>query len=49
MKITDSNGNVLIEHTHGWNDSYTGRVVVSFLSRDLDCTISNIVITSKNA
>lgn len=49
MLITDKDGNVLIEHAHGWNDGYAGRVVVSFLSRDLDCTISNISITSQVA
>ena len=49
MLITDKDGNVLIEHAHGWNDGYSGRVVVSFLSRDLDCTISNLTITSLEA
>ena len=45
MIITDKNGNVLIDAQHGWQDGYTGRAVVSFLCRDLDCTISNIQIT----
>lgn len=49
MLITDSNGNVLIEDAHGWRDGYSGRVVVSLLSRDLDCTITNVVISSNNA
>lgn len=49
LKITDKDGNVLLEDAHGWHDGYTGRAVVSFLSRDLDCTISNIVISSVNA
>lgn len=49
MLITDKDGNVLIEHAHGWHDGYSGRVVVSFLSRDLDCKISNISITSQVA
>lgn len=48
LKITDKDGNVLLEHTHNWHDGYTGRVVVNFLSRDLDCTISNIVLSSIN-
>ena len=45
MIITDKNGNVLIDAQHGWQDGYTGRAVVSFLCRDVDCTISNIQIT----
>lgn len=49
LKITDKDGNVLLEYAHGWHDGYTGRAVVSFLSRDLDCTISNIVISSVQA
>ncbi len=49
LKITDKDGKVLLEDAHGWHDGYTGRAVVSFLSRDLDCTISNIVISSANA
>lgn len=46
LKITDADGNVLLEHTHGWHDGYSGRVVVNFLSRDFDCTISNIVLST---
>lgn len=49
LTITDSEGNVLLEHTHGWRDGYTGRASVSFLSRDLDCTITNIAIRSADA
>ena len=45
MIITDKDGNVLIDHQHGWADTYSGRAVVSFLCRDVDCTISNIQIT----
>ena len=44
MVITDKDGNVLIDHQHGWQDGYSGRAVVSFLCRDVDCTISNIEI-----
>ncbi len=45
MVITDADGNVLLEHTWGWaNDGYQGRVKISFLCRDLDCTISNLTI-----
>ncbi len=44
MVITDKDGNTLIDHQHGWADGYTGRVAVRFLSRDLDCTITNITI-----
>ena len=44
LKITDKDGNVLLEYAHGWNDGYTGRVLVSFLCRDLDCKITNLVI-----
>lgn len=44
MLITDKDGNVLIDHQHGWADGYSGRAVVSFLCRDVDCTISNIEI-----
>ncbi len=44
MVITDKDGNVLIDHQHGWSDGYSGRAVVSFLCRDVDCTISNIEI-----
>ncbi len=46
LKITDKNGNVLLEDAHGWYDGYKGRAVVNFLCRDMDCTISNIVITN---
>lgn len=45
LKVQDADGNVLFEGTWGWNtDGYTGRAVVSFMSRDMDCTVSNIVI-----
>lgn len=44
MIITDMDGNVLLDHQHGWADGYKGRVVVRFLCRDLDCTISNLTI-----
>ena len=44
MIITDMEGNVLLDHQHGWADGYKGRVVVRFLCRDLDCTISNLTI-----
>ena len=44
MIISDKDGNVLIDHQHGWQDGYRGRVVLSFLCRDVDCTISNIEI-----
>lgn len=44
MIITDMEGNVLIDHQHGWADGYKGRVVVRFLCRDVDCTISNLTI-----
>ncbi len=45
MVITDAEGNVLLEHTWGWaNDGYQGRAKISFLCRDVDCTISNLTI-----
>lgn len=45
LVVADSEGNVLFDGTWGWsNDGYAGRASVSFLCRDLDCTISNIVI-----
>lgn len=44
MIITDMDGNVLLDHQHGWADGYKGRVVVHFLCRDVDCTISNLTI-----
>lgn len=44
MIISDSEGNVILEHTHGWSDQYSGRAVVSFLCRDVDCTIRNLSI-----
>ncbi len=49
LTVKDSDGNVLLEHTHGWQDGYSGRVVVSFLSRDLDCTITNITFCTEHA
>lgn len=49
LKVVDKDGNVLAEFAHGWNDGYTGRAVVSFLSRDFDCVISNLVISSEQA
>ena len=49
FQIKDADGNVLLEDAHNWHDGYTGRVVISFLARDLDCTISNVVIASQNA
>ncbi len=46
MVITDTDGNVILEYTWGWaNDGYQGRVDIRFLNRDLDCTVSNIVIS----
>lgn len=44
IKVEDANGNILFEGTWGWHDGYSDRASVSFLCRDLDCTISNIVI-----
>lgn len=44
LTIKDKDGDVLYESTWGYNISNTGRMYVSFLCRDLDCTISNIVI-----
>lgn len=44
LTVQDAEGNVLFEGTWGWKDGYSGRVTVSFLCRDLDCTISNLVI-----
>lgn len=44
-KITDAAGNVITEAKHGWEDGYSGNVVLSFLCRDLDCVVSNINIT----
>lgn len=44
LTIQDKDGDVLYESTWGYNISNTGRMYVSFLSRDLDCTISNLVI-----
>ena len=45
LTVKDSQDNVLFEGTWGWNnDGYFGRASISFLCRDLDCTISNIVI-----
>lgn len=44
IKVEDAEGNVLFEGTWGWHDGYSDRASVSFLCRDLDCTISNIVI-----
>lgn len=44
LTVQDSEGNVLFEGTWGWNnDGYTGRSAVSFMCRDMDCTVSNIV------
>ncbi len=45
LTVTDSDGNVLLEYNHGWQDGYKGRASVSFLCRDLDCKITNIVIS----
>lgn len=47
LRITDKDGNVLLEYAHGWRDGYKGRASVSFLCRDLDCTLANIVISSE--
>ena len=44
IKVEDADGNILFEGTWGWHDGYSDRASVSFLCRDLDCTISNIVI-----
>lgn len=45
LTVKDSQDNVLFEGTWGWNnDGYFGRASISFMCRDLDCTISNIVI-----
>ncbi len=44
LSVKDSEGNVLFEGTWGWDDGYRGRMAVSFLCRDVDCTVSNIVI-----
>lgn len=45
LSVKDSEGNVLFEGTWGWNDAgYTGRSAISFMSRDMDCTIGNLVI-----
>lgn len=44
LSIRDKDGNVLLEYQWGWICDYTGRYVVSFLCRDVDCTISNIEI-----
>jgi uncharacterized protein YjdB len=44
LAVKDLQGNVLFEGTWGWNNAgYTGRSAISFMSRDLDCTISNLV------
>ncbi len=45
MVITDAEGNELLAYTWGWaNDGYQGRADIRFLCRDLDCTITNLVI-----
>ena len=44
LSIRDKDGNVLLEYQWGWICDYTGRYAVSFLCRDVDCTISNIQI-----
>lgn len=49
LQIKDSKGNVLLEDAHGWQDGYKGRVVVSFLCRDINCTIANLSISSQQA
>lgn len=49
LQIKDAEGNVLLEYAHGWHDGYSGRVVVNFLNRDLNCTITNLSISSQQA
>lgn len=49
LQIKDAEGNVLLEYAHGWHDGYNGRVVVNFLNRDLNCTITNLSISSQQA
>ena len=49
LQIKDSDGNVMLKYAHGWHDGFTGRVVVNFLCRDLNCTITNLAISSQQA
>ncbi len=44
-KVTDAEGKVLVQEEHGWKDGYSGNAVLSFLVRDLNCVLSNIVLT----
>lgn len=45
-QIVISDGDtVLLDYTHNWQDGYSGAVVGSFMSRNLDAEITNITLT----
>lgn len=47
IRIEKEDGTVMLEYNHGWNtDGYTDVVYLSFLSRDLDCTLTNITLNA---
>ena len=45
--VAKQDGTILLEYAHGWNDGYKGPVLLSFLARDINCTITNININVK--
>lgn len=46
VRIAKEDGTLLLEYNHGWNDGYKGAAYLSFLSRDLDCTLSEITLNA---